>query len=156
MIARHHFGCSQKRKRKWSLKWSFTKMIAPQNSALFWEKQLFFKRKMKKSLKINEIWANLQGYYLWNFAKIIKIMQILILRKCENHKNQQFLNIFVDYGLQNLPVFSCFSILWKSLFCWVFSMFSTKISFPKIEVKMIAKMIIHQNDRFSNSLTKKL
>ena len=39
------------------------------------------------------------------------------LRKCENHKNQQYLNIFEDYSLQNLPVFGCFSlILLKSLF----------------------------------------
>ena len=143
-----------------------TKMIAkmivhqndrfPKFSSILRETTVF-KRKMKKSLKINEIWANLHATTFEISLKIVKIVQILILRKYGNHKNQQFLNIFEDYSLQNLPVFGWFSlILLKSLFWWVFSMFFTKISFPKTEVKMIAKMIIHQNDRFSNSLTKKL
>ncbi len=56
-------------------------MIAPPNSTLFWEKQLFFKRKMKKSLKINEIWANLQATTFEISLKIFKIVQILIFKK---------------------------------------------------------------------------
>ena len=79
MIARHHFGCSQKQKRKWSLKWSFAKMIAPPNSAQLLEKQTF----SVKNVQNHWILLNFEQILkTTTFANSSKLWSFRHLRKC--------------------------------------------------------------------------